>query len=293
LEEPNELTDEYDLDKARAETGRQAVLTTGSVIKSKDGGNQYKRQTIVMVIADVVYAGVYYLDSRNVYIPIDKLQEAVYPDSDKPLADQINIKLKTGEDPAAALAQIRGVWKTFAERKLGWSENQADAATIETAAQMQARFVGEVRKQMGVLLLIFGVVSLSAVLLIFCIFYMIVETRRKDIAILKSCGATSGTVAVVFTGFGGVIGIIGAAGGTLLGYIVTRNINTIEGWIRAAFGLKLWKSSVYMFSRIPNEMDWSAVEKIVIASIIAACIGALLPAITAAMVRPVSVLRYE
>ena len=42
---------------------------------------------------------------------------------------------------------------------------------------MQSRYVAEFRKQMGVLLLIFGVVSLSAVLLVFCIFYMIVETQ--------------------------------------------------------------------------------------------------------------------
>jgi lipoprotein-releasing system permease protein len=98
---------------------------------------------------------------------------------------------------------------------------------------------------------------------------------------------------MIFTGFGGCIGVIGAAAGTGLGYIVTRNINTIEGWIRAAFGLKLWKSSVYIFSRIPNEVDWSAVGKIAIASIIAAAIGALLPAMMAAMLKPVSVLRYE
>jgi lipoprotein-releasing system permease protein len=122
---------------------------------------------------------------------------------------------------------------------------------------------------------------------------MIVETRRRDVAILKSCGATSTTVAMIFTGFGGCVGAAGAAAGTLAGYIVTKNISAVEEWIRIAFGLKLWKASVYMFSRIPNEVDWQAVIWIVLSAVAGAAIGATLPAISAAMTRPVNVLRYE
>jgi lipoprotein-releasing system permease protein len=146
---------------------------------------------------------------------------------------------------------------------------------------------------MGVLLLIFGVVSLSAVLLIFCIFYMIVETRRKDIAIMKSCGADSGSIALIFVGFGAFVGILGTLLGTAAGYIVTKNINEVEGWIRVAFGLKLWKASVYMFSRIPSEVYWQAVWWIVLSAILGAAIGAVIPALSAALTRPVKVLRYE
>jgi lipoprotein-releasing system permease protein len=158
---------------------------------------------------------------------------------------------------------------------------------------MQSRYVAEFRKQMGVLLLIFGVVSLSAVLLIFCIFYMIVEMRQRDIAIIKSYGAANSSVASIFIGFGVCVGIIGSGAGMILGDIVTRNINTIEGWIRVIFGLKLWKSSVYMFSKIPNEVDWSSALLIALLAVVAAVIGALIPAIIAVRTRPVNVLRYE
>jgi lipoprotein-releasing system permease protein len=293
LMEPNEKTDEYDLEAARAATGREVVLTTGTIIERKDGGRQFKRQTMRLVIADVVFTGVYSLDSRVVYVPIERLQEAIYPDARQSLADQIHIKLRSGADNEAALAQIRGVWKMFADKELGWEESEIDMTRIETARQLQSRYVAEIRKQMGVLLLIFGVVSLSAVLLVFCIFYMIVETRRRDVAIMKSCGATSSSVAMIFIGFGGFIGITGGVAGTVLGYIITKNINTIEGWIRVIFGLKLWKASVYMFSKIPTEVDWQAVVWIVFSAIAGAAIGAALPAISAAMTRPVNVLRYE
>jgi lipoprotein-releasing system permease protein len=158
---------------------------------------------------------------------------------------------------------------------------------------MQSRYVAEFRKQMGVLLLIFGVVSLSAVLLVFCIFYMIVERQRRGIAILKSCGAGSGAVAFIFVGFGLFVGTLGTLLGTVIGYLVTKNINVVEGWIRIAFGLKLWKASVYMFSKIPNEVDWQAVVWIAVSAVAGAAIGALIPAVSAAITRPVNVLRYE
>jgi lipoprotein-releasing system permease protein len=301
LAEPNEQTDEYDFNAVETMIGRQAVLTTGSTslttggsaVKIEGSENQFKKRTIQFTIADVVFTGIYYLDSRLVYLPIDRLCKTIYPEQEQPVARQIHIKLRKGADTDLSVAQIRSVWEAFASEKLGWGQMQIQWARIETARQMQARYVGEIRKQMGVLLLIFGVVSLSTVLLVFCIFYMLVEHRRRDVAILKSCGAASGTIAIIFMGFGGFVGVIGASLGTALGYYITRHINSVDEWIRIIFGLKLWKASVYMFSTIPNEVDWQAVVWITIAAIIGAVLGATIPAISAALTKPVSILRYE
>jgi len=292
LAEPDEKTDEYDFNAVGREVGREAVLTTGAADGGQEGGQPFRRRTLRLVIADVVFTGVYELDSRIVYLPIEQLQEVLYHESG-PVAGQIQIKLIPGCNEAAALARIREVWEAFASQHLGWEPHLILQTSIETARQMQSRYVAEFRKQMGILLLIFGAVSLSAVLLIFCIFYMIVETRRKDIAIVKSCGAGSGSVALLFVEFGGCVGIIGAAAGTVLGYFITKNINTVEEWIRVIFGLKLWKSSVYMLSRIPTEVDWQAVIWIALSAVAGAAIGAAVPAVSAAMTRPVNVLRYE
>jgi lipoprotein-releasing system permease protein len=293
LAEPNEKTDEYDVNAAEKMIGSQFVITTGSVTGDKEGESKFRRKTIQFVMADAVFTGIYYFDSRLVYLPIEQLSKVLYPDSKEPFAARIQIKLQDGADAELAITEIRGVWKAFASERLGWEDYDIRAASIETSRQMQARFVGEVRKQMGVLLLIFGVISMSAVLLIFCIFYMIVETRRKDIAIIKSCGADSGSVAMIFVGFGAFVGVLGTLLGTIAGYLVTKNINEVEGWIRVAFGLKLWKASVYMLSRIPNEVYWHAVWWIVLSAILGAAIGAVIPALSAALTRPVKVLRYE
>ena len=81
---------------------------------------------------------------------------------------------------------------------------------------------------MNVLLFIFGLVSVGIILLVFCIFYLIVMTRRKDIGVLKSCGVSSTSVAGLFVLFGTVVGVVGAVAGIGLGWLIIENINAIE-----------------------------------------------------------------
>lgn len=295
---PDEQTDEYDIDAVKKMFDQQVFLTTGAVIEEQDteGTTQLsslKRKFIPFLIADIAFTGVYDLDKRFVYLPIEKLQKTLYPDEDSPVASQIHIKLSPCTRPDNAIAQIQGVWQSFVDEQLNGDIYLRRFTDIETAKQMQSRYVAAYRKQMGLLLLIFGVVSFGVILLIFCIFYMIVRLKQKDIAIIKSCGATSRTVAWIFVGFGACVGTVGSGIGAILGYVFTKNINMIEQWISIIFGLKLWKSSVYMFSKIPNEVDWTSALSIVLLAMIAAVIGVLIPAIVAARVRPVEILRYE
>jgi len=298
LAEPDEQTDQYDFDAVRKMFGQQVFLTTGAVTQAKPGEDEtelssFKRKFIPFLIADIVFTGVYLLDKEFVYLPIEELQKRLYPDEDLPIASQIQIKLADNTETEVALAQIRGLWQAFAEDELGWPSHLIKDKDIETAKQMQSRYVAELRKQMGVLLSIFSIVSLTVVALVFCIFYMIVMSKQKDIAIIKSCGAGSGTVASIFMAFGLCVGIIGSGLGMIFGYVVIENINSIEEWVSVIFGLKLWKSSVYMFSKIPNEVNYTWALLIVLSAIGAAVIGTLIPAFVAAWTKPVNILRYE
>jgi lipoprotein-releasing system permease protein len=204
----------------------------------------------------------------------------------------IQIRLAEGVDPELMLGQVRLAWEEHAA-DFGLDESAASSLFLSTSRRMQEYFIVELRKQMSILMLIFGIVCSAAVLLVFCVFYTIVATRRRDIAIVKSCGAASGSVALLFIGFGACVGLAGALAGTVAGAVVTRNINAVENWIRVIFGLKLWKSSTYMFERIPDEIDPAAAGWIVLAVVAAAAAGALIPAVSAARTRPVEVLRYE
>jgi lipoprotein-releasing system permease protein len=295
LAEPDEKTDKYDLDAIEKMYGQDIILTTGTATPADPNSGtraSVNRKVIRFTIADIVETGVYQFDEGYVYLPIEELRKFLYPDEKLPLASQIQIKLAEDVDDDVALAVIRGVWQDFVTDELDSSLYLINAQ-IKTAKEMQRPYVEAYRRQLFLLLLIFGVVSLGVVLLIFCIFYMIVRLKQRDIAIIKSCGAAGSTVAWIFVGFSACVGFIGSLFGVLLGYIITRNINTIEEWIRIIFGLKLWKSSVYLFSRIPSEVNWLWVFIFVLSAIVAAVIGALIPAIVAAATKPVDILRYE
>jgi lipoprotein-releasing system permease protein len=320
VKEPDEETDEYDFAAAQEMLGQQVVLTTGSVAEQAESSQddlssakaEFKRRTMKLAVADIVFTGFYDLDKGYAFVPIDALQTTLYPDQPEPLAEMIQVKLTAGTDVESARAQILGVWAGFVDDQLKGDPYLKNYATVETAVEMQSRYIAEVRKQMGLLLVIFGVVSGSVVVLVFCIFYMIVTTKRRDIAIIKSCGTASASVGWIFVGFGVCIGVIGSGIGSVLAYLITRNINTIEGWIRIIFGLKLWKSSIYMFAKIPSEVNWCAtlwsihlklygwqfgikfkLYDILWLAIVAAALGTLIPAVVAAITKPVDILRYE
>jgi len=281
---PDEVTDEYDDETVSQSIGKKVRLTTGSA--------QLKRKVIKFTVTDIVFTGMYQFDKDFIYLPIETLSEKLYPDESK-VADSIHIKLVDDFDPEISIPIIRGVFQEFASEQLEWGRWLISRALIDTAKGTHQRLIAEYRKQMAVLVLVFGMVSCGIILLIFCIFYLIVLTKQKDIAIIKSCGLGSSSVAGLFVSFGLTVGVVGAGLGVLIGYFVTKYVNPIESWVSSLLGLKLWKSSTYMFSKIPAQVDWQAVVWIAIAAAGAAVIGAALPAIIASRIKPVRILRYE
>lgn len=289
LARPDEKTDRYDMEQVQSFLANTAALTTGTA-RPETGGQraQFRRQVIRFNIADIVTTGVNDFDEAFVYLPIDVLSRTLFPDAE-PGADIIQIRLAPGADEDRALAVVRGVWNAFAGDRLAWSA----LANITSTRRMQAQLIAEYHKQLQVLLFIFGLVSLGIILLVLCIFYLIVMTRRKDIAILKSCGLSSMSVGLIFIIFGALAGALGAAMGIGLGCLFTHYINPIEQTLSAVFGLKVWQASTYMFTQIPNAVNWSSVGWISTAGILAAALGALIPAVAAARIKPVEILRYE
>ena len=88
-------------------------------------------------------------------------------------------------------------------------------------------------------------------------------------------------------------GLIGSALGILGGYFFVRNINAIQDWADEWFNFRVWDREVFMFEKIPNEIDWSAAVWIMVGAMVAGLIGALVPAMRAARMQPVEALRYE
>ena len=314
LTKPDDKTDEYNVEEAKKMLGERVTLTTGAMSSSSQGSSitDFNRQVLRFTISDIVETGFYQFDNDTIYLPIEQLSKVLFPNEKLPVAQQIQIRLAKDTDSQAALAVIRGVWQNFVRDYYNSSTALLNRTNIETSLDKQSIIIAAYKQQMNVLLVIFGVVSLGVVILIFCIFSLIVRLKQKDIAVIKSCGTTSSSVAWIFVGFGACVGTVGSGIGTVLGFVITKNINTIEQWIRTIFGLKLWKSSVYLFTKIPNEVNWLEIlftipiklfrwqwtikfrlYDIILFAIAAAAVGAVIPAIIAAMTKPVEILRYE
>ena len=281
--EPNARTDKYDLDEVKKFIGKTVVLTTAAT---------GKRRTFELRIADIAFTQTYYGD-KTLYLPVEKLNRILYGDDPNEHRCGTKIKLKSGIDAGSMKPVVGGIWRRFAHQQFGHDTDAVATTLIITEEENRYEWYAELHKQMAVVMLIFGVICSVSVLLIFCIFYMIVETRLKDIAIIKSCGASSSSVTIIFTGFGACVGIVGSVFGTVIGYVITSNIDILVRWVRIVFGLTLWQSSSYMLKDIPSQVYWPAVLPIAAAATIGCCIGALIPAIVAARTKPVEILRYE
>jgi lipoprotein-releasing system permease protein len=292
LSDANEVTDQYDFDLARSYMGLNLRLTSGTVDhdpeKTQAGTQSPRSRSFKFRVSDIVFAGHSQFDREAVYLPLKPLYQALYK-TDEVKVQRLQISFAQGVDPAAAIEAMEKRWAAF-KKAQGLSYVQS---RFHTAKELQADYMQELNKQMAILLAVFSIVDVGVVLLIFCIFYMIVRLKRKDIGVIKSCGCSSGGVVSIFLGFGVFVGLIGSLLGIGLGYLFTHNINTIEQWIATAFGLNLWDSSVYLFSHIPNQINWVSAAQISGFAILAASIGALIPAVLAGRMQPVDILRYE
>src|SRR5207253_514438 len=106
-----------------------------------------------------------------------------------------------------------------------------DRIRVQTWEEVNAKFLHAVENEKSLVTILFGIISIVAIFLIFCIFFMIVVEKTRDIGIIKSVGATSAGVAWIFLGYGVTIGVVGGGFGLLAGYLIVHNINELHSWI--------------------------------------------------------------
>lgn len=197
-----------------------------------------------------------------------------------------------GEDDLQALAQrIAAQYRSFADEYEGASN--PDYVQVRTWREKQRPFIDPFEKQRTLAIIMFAIISIAAVAVIFAIFYMLVFQKTKDIGILKSLGASNAGVAGIWLLYGAVISLIGSVAGVVVGWLFVMRINEIHDWIAKTFDWRVYNRESYQFDRIPSYVDPAWAAWIVIGFILAGLLGALVPALAAARMKPVEALSYE
>ena len=145
----------------------------------------------------------------------------------------------------------------------------------------------------NVMFVILSLIVLVAVFNIIAGLLMLVKDKGRDIAVLRTMGATSGAIMRVFLIAGASIGFIGAGLGLLFGLILSWNIESIRQALSWVFGINLYDSSVYLLSKMRAEIDPVEVAVIVITAFVLAVLATIYPSWRASRLDPVGALRYE
>ncbi len=141
--------------------------------------------------------------------------------------------------------------------------------------------------------IILTLIILVAALNIISTLIMVVMEKNKDIAILKSLGATSGSIMKIFMIEGSVIGITGTFLGAAVGVIVSLKLEAVVGFFERAFHFKVLPPSVYYIDKLPSKVEPLMVLVIVGISLAISFFATIYPAWQASRLDPAESLRYE
>ncbi len=122
---------------------------------------------------------------------------------------------------------------------------------------------------------------------------MTVTDKQADIAILRTLGASPGSIMKIFMIQGALVGLIGTAIGVALGVLVASNIDVIVPFIERLFGIQFLPRDIYLISALPSDLRWPDVGTIGGVAVVLAFLATLYPSWSAARVKPAEALRYE
>ena len=210
-------------------------------------------------------------DSTFEFMPLAESQAFFNRDADVSL---IEVYL----DNAETVAAMRPDLEMAAERPV----------LLTDWRQRNRTFFGALEVERNVMFLILSLIVVVATLNIISGLILLVRDKSSDIAILRTMGATPGTIMRVFLINGALIGVVGTLSGLALGILITLNIKGIQ---RVLFP-SAWDPTVRFLAEIPAEMNANEITVVVVTSIALSLIATLYPSWRAARLDPVQALRY-
>ena len=159
--------------------------------------------------------------------------------------------------------------------------------------QRHANFFKALKTEKMVMFVILTLIVAVAAFNIISTLVMVVTDKQSDIAVLRTIGASPGSIMKIFVIQGVVIGLVGILVGVLGGVWLASNVETIVPAIESFFKVKFLSPDVYYISELPSDMHWSDVIFISLVAFVFCLVATIYPAWRAARTQPAEALRYE
>jgi lipoprotein-releasing system permease protein len=227
-------------------------------------------------ISGIFEIGMSEYDSSIIYMPLGEAQ--IYFNTE----DEVQ-SIEVFVDDPDGVNDFRALIETAAERQIFITDWQQRNQTFFSALQVER----------NVMFMILTLIILVAALNIISGLIMLVKDKGRDIAILRTMGATSASVMRIFFMTGSAIGVAGTGAGVILGVLVCLNVERIRAFFSWLSGTTLFNPELYFLSQLPADMDFAETLSIIIMAFVLTFIATLLPAWRASKIDPVQALRYE
>ncbi|WP_332811588.1 lipoprotein-releasing ABC transporter permease subunit [Sphingomonas sp.] len=227
-------------------------------------------------VAAIFEVGVYDYDKAFVVMPIEDAQTLLM------LGDavgMVEVQTVDADNVGAILAPLA-------------AKVSREAAVVDWR-QMNATLFEALEVERIAMFVVLSIIILVAVFNILSSLIMLVRAKTRDIAILRTMGATRRGLMKVFMTVGVTIGVLGTAAGMLLGAIFLFFRQSVVNFIQFVTGQNLWDPSIRFLTELPSKTDPLEVTAIVIMALGFSFLATLYPAWKAASTDPVQVLRYE
>jgi lipoprotein-releasing system permease protein len=253
--------------------GDPVTLVSPRIAETGLGVMPRLKRTTVGAIFEV---GMYEYDSNFVYMPLVVAQPFMQ------LKDAVS-------SLDVVLDDINAVPKLVLEilRTLGPGYLVRDWQTINRS------FFNAIQVERNVMFLILTLIILVAAFNIISSLIMLVKDKGRDIAVLRTMGATRGMVMRIFFLAGASLGLVGTAAGAVLGVVFAINIEAIRRFIEEFVKSNLFAPEIYFLSHLPSRIDPTQIAGIVVMAMVLTFLATLYPSWRAARLDPVEALRYE
>jgi lipoprotein-releasing system permease protein len=227
-------------------------------------------------VAAIFEVGMFEYDNSFVFLPLEAAQIFFRQEGQ---ATGIEVFVK---DPQRVWLARSGILQAAGQPVRAYDWQQANSS-----------FFNAVQVERNVMFLILTLIILVAAFNIVSSLIMLVKDKTRDIAILRTMGASSGSVLRIFLMAGTAIGVLGTLGGLALGLLFNANIESIRQLLQAMTGTQLFSPEVYFLAQLPSKSDPREVVEVVAMALGLSFLATIYPAWRAARLDPVEALRYE